>query len=93
MRLAPDKSSVNISSCSEDTSKEEVVIRDSTEEIIVEMKDETEEPGETVSEAVINCDENVTLGNKGKVKESQTSSTLSFYRARARARASITGMF
>ena len=60
LRLAPDKSSVNISSCSEDTSKEEVVTKDSIEEIIVEMKDVTEE-------AVINCDENVTLGSKGAV--------------------------
>ena len=71
MRLAPDKSSVNISSCSEDTSKEEVVIRDSTEEIIVEMKDETEEQGETVSEAVINCD--ATLNSEGN--QSRTSSS------------------
>ena len=63
MRLAPDKSSVNISSCSEDTSKEEVATKDSTEEIIVEMKDETEEQGEAVSEAVINCD--ATLSSKG----------------------------
>merc|ERR1711962_657414 len=45
LRLAPDKSSVNISSCSEDTSKEEVVnkedvgTKDSVEEIVVEMKD------------------------------------------------------
>ena len=61
MRLAPDKSSVNISSCSEDTSKEEVATKDSSEEIIVEMKDETEEQGEAVSEAVINCDESATL--------------------------------
>ena len=63
MRLAPDKSSVNISSCSEDTSKEEVATKDSTDEIIVEMKDETEEQGEAVSEAVINCD--ATLSSKG----------------------------
>ena len=63
MRLAPDKSSVNISSCSEDTSKEEVATKDSTEEIIVEMKDETEEQGEAVSEAVINCD--ATLSSEG----------------------------
>jgi len=62
LRLAPDKSSVNISSCSEDTSKEEVATKDSTEEIIVEMKDETEEQGEAVSEAVINCD--ATLSSK-----------------------------
>ena len=65
LRLAPDKSSVNISSCSEDISKEEAVTKDSTEEIIVEMKDETEEQGEVVSEAVINCDENATLSSKG----------------------------
>ena len=37
--------------------------KDSTEEIIVEMKDETEEQGEAVSEAVINCD--ATLSSKG----------------------------
>ena len=73
MRLAPDKSSVNISSCSEDTSKEEVVIRDSTEEIIVEMKDETEEPGETVSEAVINCD--ATLNSEGNQSRTSSSTT------------------
>ena len=73
MRLAPDKSSVNISSCSEDTSKEEVVIRDSTEEIIVEMKDETEEPGETVSEAVINCDATLNSeGNQSRISSSTT---------------------
>jgi hypothetical protein len=30
----------------------------------VEMKDETEEQGEVVSEAVINCDENATLSSK-----------------------------
>lgn len=64
LRLAPDKSSVNISSCSEDISKEEVVIKDSTEEIIVEMKDVTEKPGDAGEEAVINCDENTTLGSK-----------------------------
>ena len=54
---------MNISSCSEDTSKEEVATKDSTDEIIVEMKDETEEQGEAVSEAVINCD--ATLSSKG----------------------------
>ena len=37
--------------------------KDSTEEIIVEMKDETEEQGEAVSEAVINCD--ATLSSEG----------------------------
>ena len=74
MRLAPDKSSVNISSCSEDTSKDEVVIKDSTEEIIVEMKDETEVQGETVSEAVINCD--ATLNSEGSQSRTITHSSL-----------------
>lgn len=69
LRLAPDKSSVNISSCSEDTSKEEVATKDFTEEIIVEMKDETEEQGEAVSEAVINCDESGTLSKEPTVGE------------------------
>ena len=37
--------------------------KDSTEEIIVEMKDETELQGEAVSEAVINCD--ATISSEG----------------------------
>ena len=81
LRLAPDKSSVNISSCSEDTSKEDVVnkedvgTKDSVEEIVVEMKDVNLDQDEgrqgDGEEAVIDCDENATFGSKGKVLQNK----------------------
>ena len=39
----------------------------------MEMKDETEEPGETVSEAVINCD--ATLNSEGNQSRTSSSTT------------------